>query len=230
MVCEHCGRELPTTKYLNLEVPVPCDCEGARAEREAADRAERRENFRAVLRKAVASAKMPPRYRLYPEWGDGSSVYLYGEQGRGKTEMACGALRKWLKDGIVEDGHNRFFETRSGRFVTAPEFLASVRDTYGRRSRGETEVVESMGGVGLLVLDDLGKGQLTQWAVTLIYTIIDMRYRNGKGMVITSQYDPARLTQLLSKGSDEETAAAIVSRIEGMCKVARVTGRDWRTN
>lgn len=231
MVCEHCGRELETIPVPGLrEVARPCDCIGAVRAREEADRAEWLSERDRVLRRAISRSKVPPSCRLYPEWGDGASIYLYGKQGRGKTERACGMVRKWLSDGIVEYAHNRFAATRSARYVNVPDWMMEMKATFGRRGESEDDVMERYSGVGMLVLDDLGKGQMTPWRAERIYTVLDRRSReDDRVTVITTQYTIDQLTDMIHKATDEETAAAIRSRIEGMCRPYRVSGPDWRT-
>ena len=231
MRCEHCGRELETKRVLGLRIaiPVPCDCEGAKRQREEEDRAEAEANRREILDRACERAGIPSAMTLYPEWGDGTPVYLYGEQGRGKTEMACGALRKFLREGIVEIDRKRYFETRSAKFVTDPALMMRLRRTMDIRGESESDLLESYAGVGLLCLDDLGKGKLTDWVLERIYLILDMRYQTNAPTIITSQYDLDSLTRLFAAASDMETAAAIRSRIEGGCRPVRIGGPDWRT-
>lgn len=231
MECRYCGRKLETMLVpgLRREVALPCDCTEAVRAREEADRREWREERAKVLRRAIARAKIPPQLRLYPEWGDGTGVYLYGKQGRGKTERACGILRKFLNDGIIEEAHNRFFETRSAKYVCVPDWMMEMQATFGRRGVTEEDVMESYAGVGMLLLDDLGKGQMTPWRVERIYMVLDRRSRAGLPTVITTQYDIGSLTDMIHRATDEEMASAIRSRIEGMCRPHKVTGPDWRT-
>lgn len=231
MRCEFCGRELETRRALGLRfaIPVPCECDGAKRQREEEDRAEAEANRREVLGRAFERACIPPAMTLYPEWGDGTPVYLYGEQGRGKTEMACGALRRFLREGVVEIDRKRYFETRNAKFVTGPAFMMRLRKTMDVRGESESDLLESYAGVGLLCLDDLGKGKLTDWVLERIYLILDMRYQRNAPTIITSQYDLDALTRLFAAASDMETAAAIRSRIEGMCRPVRIGGPDWRT-
>lgn len=232
MRCEFCGMELETRRILGLRyaVPVPCECEGAKAHREEEDRAEAEANMREVLDRAFERAAIPPAMNIYPEWGDGTPVYLYGEQGRGKTEMACGALRKYLRDGVIEIDRKRYFETRSAKFVTGPAMMMRLRRTMDVRGESESDLMESYAGVGLLCLDDLGKGKLTDWVLERIYLILDMRYQTNAPTIITSQYDLDALTRLFAAASDMETAAAIRSRIEGRCRILRIDGPDWRVS
>jgi len=231
MKCEFCGKELEMRQVhgLRFKVPVPCDCDGARKFREDEDRHEREQNWNEVFSRSVQNANIPKTMNLYGQWGDGTPCYLFGEQGRGKSEMACGALRKFLAEGIVEVDHNRFFETRSAKFVTAPEFMMQLRKTFDVRGESESDLMDSYAGVGMLCLDDLGKGKLTDWVLERIYLILDMRYQDGKPTFITTQYDLDALTRLFAAASDMETATAIRSRIEGRCKILKIGGPDWRT-
>lgn len=229
MRCEFCGRELPRRMtFAGFEVPVPCECEGAVAERARLDEEERRRGYDACLRKAVANAGIPPRFRLYETFGDGGGAYIYGPQGRGKTERACGILRGYLKGGIRDVGGGTYVSTRSARFVAVPELLMRMRRTYDRRDETESDLMWAYAGVGMLCLDDLGKGQMTDWAIERIYTLVNMRYENARPIVVTSQYSGEELVARLSERGDEQTAMAIWSRITEMCKVGRVTGRDRR--
>ena len=131
MKCEFCGRELETRKVFGgIRIPVPCTCEGATRHYEEEDRRQRDDEFDRVMRQSVATSRIPPKFRLYPEYGSDWSLYFYGEQGRGKTERACGVLRRWLREGIEETAHNQFVQTRSARFVSVPEGLMEMRRTY----------------------------------------------------------------------------------------------------
>lgn len=231
MRCEFCGREMSMrTVFGGLRIPEPCTCEGATAHYSEEDRRQREEEFDRVMRQSVANARIPPKFRIYPEYGAVWSIYIHGEQGRGKTERACGVLRRWLKEGIAETSHNTFVQTRSARFVSVPEWLMEMRRTYDVRGQSESDVMGAYAGTGLLCLDDLGKGQMTEWALERIYTLISLRYNNERPIVVTSQYSLEQLTDRLTERGDAGTASAITSRLAEMCKVGMVRGRDWRTD
>jgi DNA replication protein DnaC len=228
VVCEFCGKVIETRKFYGMTIPVPCDCMGACMERARLDEEEREQNIAETLREAVSRAQIPSTYNLYQEWGDGRGKYLYGPQGRGKTEMACGILRKWLRDGIKHLDGNRYYASRSAKYVLVPQLMMEMKATYGHGGKSELYIVEAMGGVGMLLLDDLGKGKLTEWAIERIFMVLDMRLRERRPTVITSNHDPDELTAMLAAGSDDEMALAIRSRIDGMCDITLVDGVDWR--
>lgn len=237
MVCEFCKKEMPTVRRFGLTIPLPCDCEGAVRERERLDLEERRENWRDTCHEAFVRANIPSDYDAHHKWGDGESVYLYGEQGRGKTDMACGALRKWIIDGIrpITDGRidtGRFYAWNTGRYVLMPKWIMEVKATFSSNATTEDDMVSRLVGAGMLVMDDLGKGQMTPWVVEKIYTVLDLRFCDHKTKnlktVITTQYPVERLAAIFEDVTDREMALAIRSRIEGMCAIKHVSGPDWR--
>lgn len=238
MICEFCGKELPRKDAFGISVPVPCMCEGAVRERERLDLEERRENWRETCSMALRRANIPSDYNAHRKWGDGESLYLYGEQGRGKTEMACGALRKWIMDGIEpytdDSGREtkRFYAKNSGKYVLMPKWMMEVKASFSSNVTTEDDLVSQLGGVGMLVMDDLGKGQMTPWVVEKIYMILDMRFceMRAKNLktIITTQYPIEQLTDIFGRATDKEMASAIRSRIEGMCVKKMVGGQDRR--
>lgn len=238
MVCEFCGNELPTKTRYGLRIPVPCTCEGAVKERLQMDLEEKRDNWKNEYAKALSMTKIPLDYSLYRQWGDNESLYLYGEQGRGKTEMACGAIRKWIKDGIRpyvdENGREtkRFYSAHSGKYVLMPAWIMEVRSSFSSKVITEDDLVKQLGGVGMLVMDDLGKGKMTDWVVEKIFMILDLRFNERKARnlitIITTQYPLDALTSIFESVTDKEMALAIRSRIEGMCVPRRIEGLDMR--
>lgn len=158
-----------------------------------------------------------------PDLLDGA--YLTGRPGRGKTHAACGAIRAWVERHVTDIGGQWFYRGPRAMFVSAPVWFAKMRDTYGRRE-SESEVFERYSKAGLLVLDDLGKGSRTEWAVERIYMLMDYRSSNMLPTIITSNYDLGELSSMLS--TDQQTMEAIASRIAGMCRGVRVDGPDRR--
>jgi len=56
--------------------------------------------------------------------------------------------------------------------------LKRIRETYNTWGKGgEFEILKSLGSADLLVIDDLGTEQNTEWSISKIYTIMDSRYR-----------------------------------------------------
>lgn len=178
--------------------------------------------------RATRLAGVPERYvGVEPSDEFVGGAYMWGPAGTGKTHAACQALAEFVGRHVVElaGGYMSYVGPRA-RFVTVPEWLSRVRSTYGG-DESEHDVVMAVAKAGFLVLDDIGKGKPTEWALERIYTIINYRYENELPTVITSNYTVAALGERLACG-DEETAVAIVSRIVGMGPRVEFAGRDRR--
>ena len=180
-----------------------------------------------TISKAMELAGVPRAYLdadPRPDLLDG--VFLTGRPGRGKTHAACGAIRAYVGLHVMEVDGNWFYRGPRPRFVNAPQWFAQMRATYDRRGESEQEVFDRYATCGLLVLDDLGKGGRSEWAVERIYMLMDHRSANGLTTIVTSNYDLGELASLLS--TDQQTMEAIASRIGGMCRGVRVDGPDLR--
>lgn len=180
-----------------------------------------------TISKAMELAGVPRAYLDVdprPDLLDG--VFLTGRPGRGKTHAACGAIRAYVGLHVMEVDGNWFYRGPRPRFVNAPQWFAQMRATYDRRGESEQEVFDRYATCGLLVLDDLGKGGRSEWAVERIYMLMDHRSANGLTTIVTSNYDLGELSSMLS--TDQQTMEAVASRIAGMCRGVRVDGPDRR--
>lgn len=127
-------------------------------------------------------------------------LILTGDVGVGKTHQACAFLNSLLDDYPV-------------RFASMTKILCEVTATFGNQD-SELEVISKYINARVLVIDDLGKGNQTEWSAARIFEIIDGRYDNNKPTIITTQYSAQQLAQRLAAGGDVCTADAIVSRLQ----------------
>lgn len=140
---------------------------------------------------------------------------LHGLNGRGKTHLLLGianAARVSLTP---------------VRYVTAPDLLAEIRETYNDTSTDSAEdLIERYRGIRVLCLDELNptKLNLTPWALEMLQTIIDKRFTNSSRLltVIATMIPPA---QIPAKWGEEW--AHIASRMTGGL-VVEVGGVDVR--
>lgn len=231
--CPHCGRELePLYAVFNGKRMFcgieECQCPGACEERDrraAKEVEEARLEREARRSKRLAKAGIPRRFiaaesemaeglRCKAEQGTGA--YIVGNVGTGKTHLACAVAVAASDEGAKV------------RFADSPGLLASIRATYGDRERTEDDVVRQLVGCDLLVIDDLGKEQPTEWTLTQLFRIIDGRYAAMRPLVVTSQYERPALARRLAGNGDAETARALVSRLLEMCERIELTGPDRR--
>lgn len=153
-------------------------------------------------------------------------AYLYGDVGTGKTTAACGAIRAFVERHIVNyDGFEFYYGPRA-KFVNVPRWFDELRDSYGNRSSASDWSFRAKAKVGLLVLDDIGKGKQTEWIVEKLYIMLNSRWEASLPTILTSNYGIGELASKMY--ADESMKDSIVSRIGGMCKPYLFDGPDLR--
>lgn len=238
--CPHCGKRLEVRNFalaghMPIMVTMPCDCPEAKAEIEReeaeAERAERIEAFGNAWRRVGIPqmfAHVNADFERVKPLFDGRWLYLYGDNGRGKTHAACQTAKAYLARNTYRmDGMMRCWKTCL--FVTQQSLFSQLRASWDRWDQNEEDVFMRWAGVDLLILDDLGKGVPSEWAAENLFRLIDSRWSNGRLTVITSQYDLNGLTERYAKAGDE-TMSAMVSRLGGVCEQVLIDGRDRRTS
>lgn len=115
--------------------------------------------------------------RLYSENPEGWLVIL-GPSGSGKTHLAAAVANR-----CVEDGRPVFF-------IPAPRLLDRLRPTADSGEWSEYEsLFHQVLNAPLLVLDDLGAGNMTPWAEEKMDQILTSRYDARRPTVVTSGMD-----------------------------------------
>lgn len=247
VVCKYCGKKLPTQNFTPfglkpILVTLPCDCEQSKhaieQEEKAIDARERRD----ALADVWFRADIPERFRdvkanfdMARPLFEGKWLYVYGENGRGKTHAACQAAKAYLvrntrRDVIPTPRGDRKGPMRchvSFHFTEAQGLLSEVSSSWSRWDMNEEEVKSRWAGVDLLILDDLGKGVPSEWAAETLFDLINRRWRNQKLTIVTSQYGISELSDRYHKAG-VETLGAMVSRLKGECEEIPMLGEDRR--
>lgn len=229
VTCKFCGKELQEVheQFAGIDYLIgyePCQCERSlelRAQKEAEAQEKETSRFTAKLLKAGIAERYHEhiphdlqKLARYKNWRDG--FYICGDVGTGKTTMASQFAARAIMEGV-----------RGVRFVSSVNLLGELRDTFNGHGT-EAEIINRYcKNAQLLVLDDLGKDIPTQWTVMVLYRIINDRYEHMLPTIITSQYTREQLSKRLS-GGDQETAKAIISRLEQMGRTIALDGRDKR--
>ncbi|MBQ2691790.1 MAG: ATP-binding protein, partial [Clostridia bacterium] len=111
--------------------------------------------------------------------------------------------------------------------LTAVEVLRNAKKHFDQRS--DRDPVDAYCAVPLMIIDDLGKTQHTDWALETLFAIIDKRYKDCLPTVVTANYGPDGLVEAMkSPKGDTLTARTIVDRLREMCFTVELRGTSHR--
>ena len=144
-------------------------------------------------------------------------LILTGNNGVGKTHLACSIANELIKNGIPII------------YGTLINLLAELKSTYDNDNNiSEMEIIKLYEKVDLLVIDDLGKEKPSEWGLEKLFTIINSRYENNLPVIITTNYDQNSLINRLSINGEIETVNSIISRLYEMCYLVKINDIDHR--
>jgi DNA replication protein DnaC len=151
-----------------------------------------------------------------------SGYFFYGPCGSGKTYKAVAVMREIL---MRKSNPYRIADIVRGiydaRFISVTSLLLRIKASFVQDAQEtDRELIERVAGHSFLVLDDIGTEKITDWTLQTLYTIIDIRSRENKQTIVTSNLS---IDELAAKMNDR-----IASRIAGMCKPAPISGKDRR--
>jgi DNA replication protein DnaC len=169
-------------------------------------------NFRPTVSNAAGRARVKVDGYL-EDWEEnreaGKGLYFCGGVGTGKTHLAVAVMNELIRK-----------KRTPSLFVTVPELLDNLRETYNKPGRNLDEWMDVVQNAEFLVLDDLGSERTTEWVRERIFVIVNHRYREALPTVFTSNIGPKDLAEQLG----ERTA----SRIIAMCDWIALEGDDYR--
>ncbi len=211
--CDAAGRRPPMAGY---------DPEADRARRERRER----EDLEAVARLArqtalsrAGVAGFSDDARGLAAWrelaGGAPGFFLFGPPGTGKTSLAMGAAKACVLAGAT------------ARVVSEPNLLAELRDAATARGGEEGYQMGRLCRLGLLCLDDMGKGEVSPRMFARLFAVVDSRTRAGRPLVCTSNYSPAELAARYAAAVGPKDAAPMASRLAAL-RAVEAGGRDMR--
>jgi DNA replication protein DnaC len=168
-----------------------------------------REAYEQVIKPAVEN--------IVSEIDSGYNYVFYNQgSGTGKTFAGVTLLNHYIYKTCAT---KRFdFETPLGLFVEYPTLIDDLR--Y-RRDEGEVvELVEQIRNTPFLMLDDVGAGTISDFALEQTYLLINHRYNNRLATVYTTNFGLDQLKKVMT--------ARIFSRMMSNAAVASLGGRDRR--
>ena len=155
-----------------------------------------------------------------PESQEKNGLLITGPKGTGKTHLAAAIANQLMAEGVPVI------------FATMIDLLAKIKASFETKGAAATEdeVMRLYKTADLLIIDDIGKEQPTEWALAKIYQIINARYEDYKPVIITSNYSPTELVERMTPhNGDKQTADATIDRIMEMTYIVPLAGESWRT-
>ncbi|OOM17160.1 DNA replication protein DnaC [Clostridium saccharobutylicum] len=160
---------------------------------------------------AAAAKKMTVNYiRQFEKFQElGKGLYYYSDtKGSGKTRLAVSlgnVLLKHLKKQV--------------KFITCSDLLKEIKNTYNQDSQyTESQLIESLNQVDILIIDDIGVEKLTSWVNEMLFSIFDNRMKYKKITIFTSNCII----------EDLEHDERIKSRLTKMCVPIKMPEEDIR--
>lgn len=217
-------------------------CEAESARQQQAEKEEEAAKFlRAERAKMLCRAAIPERFigrsfdnfkaetdpqrqavtvaRAYAEDFDknaarGSGLIFSGQPGTGKSHLAAAILQ--------------YLFPRDVMYVTCMDVIRMVRETWRRDSaQSERQVLSTLGALDLLVIDEIGVQYGTEGEQTILFDVLDMRYRGMQPTVLlTNQNADGLRTYLGDRSYDRlrETSRMVQFEWESYRPTARKEG------
>ena len=235
--------------------PPRCDCERAQAYWEEYDRkkaeekaAEEEQERRRVMQQKIERllgrsgikkrfqqrtfenfrCDTPGRKKCYgiaKEYADnfayhrarGDGLYIEGTNGTGKTHLAAAIALQLIKQGVPVI------------CKTSSDLLLDIKKSFDNEGAREHEILAVYKKVDLLIIDDLGKEQCSDWSMSTLYSILNDRYEDMKPTIVTTNYNADTLANALTpKGFDNTKIVAIISRLRETSTVMTMAWADIR--
>lgn len=234
--CDKCGDPIQKVIFLlgsQRVLPIICSCK--KRELEEKEEQERNQEKQIRLKQLFTSSLMDKKFcnETFENWDkkkgtegmynlgikycsnfkkakeEGLGLLLHGKPGNGKTYLSnCIANR--LLQGYVPVIS-----------VSINGLLQRIQKTYNSYGKeGEDQVLISLSNADLLIIDDLGTEQSTEWSKSKIYNIIDSRYRNGLPIIVSTNKSISELKELYEERTTD--------RLFEMCTPYQVRGESIR--
>ncbi len=152
-------------------------------------------------------------------------LLFVGPCGVGKTHLAVAVLRKVMED-----------RGATGRFADHRDLLKQIQATFDPQNpRSEASIITPLQTADVLVLDDLGVGRATEWALETLHYLLNYRCTHDLATILTTNLDdtpPPRAAAALDYEPRRTLAQAIGERLRSrlfeMCKRVEMPGDDFR--
>lgn len=171
----------------------------------------------------------PTKYKEYVA----DSFFVYSSVGCGKTHLLSAIIREYLlypkeSEHLLPMKHimqrvGGIYKRILPLFISISDFLYKLKTSFSHENeKSEYEIINEIANCPVLCIDDLGNTKATEWNIQVLDELFNGRYNNHKELrtYISSNWDLGEIANNFGE--------RIASRIEGMCKIIKLTGKDRR--
>jgi DNA replication protein DnaC len=153
-----------------------------------------------------------------------NGLFITGSYGTGKTHLATAISNQLIAGGIPVI------------CMTMIDLLARIKQTFDRSDNAtEAEVMKIYEEVPLLVIDDIGSEQPSEWGSTKIFAIVNARYEAYMPTIVTTNYAGDELIRRMTptgpngRPLDSRNAEKTLDRLKEMCVGIEMNWESWRS-
>jgi len=163
------------------------------------------------------------RGNVTPPKKERNGLFITGSYGTGKTHLASSIANQLMQGGTAVI------------CMTMIDLLAKIKSSFDSdQNATEAEIMKLYEEIPLLIIDDIGSEQPTEWGSTRIYSIINARYEAYMPTIVTTNYTGDELIRRMTptyggKLGDTRNAEKTLDRLREMCMGMEMYWESWRT-
>ena len=146
-----------------------------------------------------------------------NGLLMIGSYGTGKTHLSTAIANQLINTGVPVIA------------MTMIDLLARIKQSYDSTDTvSEAEIMKIYEDIPLLIIDDIGSEQPTEWGITRIYAIINARYEAYMPTIVTTNYGTKELIKRMTPGGDSHNAEKTIDRLKEMSEYLEMFWESWR--
>lgn len=146
----------------------------------------------------------------------GENLYLYSNNtGNGKTSWALRLAFDYINTAWLKKPMKPIV-----LFISVPKFLLDLKANISNKSEYIQHILENVTDCDLVIWDDIGSKNSTEFEISHLLSIIDQRLNNGKSNIYTSNVSDEDLHQILGD--------RLYSRVYNYSIGIQIFGKDKR--
>lgn len=151
-----------------------------------------------------------------------NGLLMIGSYGTGKTHLSTAIANQLIGSGVPVIA------------MTMIDLLARIKQSYEySETASEAEIMKIYEDIPLLIIDDIGSEQPTEWGITKIYAIINARYEAYMPTIVTTNYSVdeliARMTPAINgRSGDRRNAEKTIDRLKETSEYIGMFWESWR--